>query len=118
MAPALPRNGGDIDDTAAAAFEHGTRRGLGTQKRASQIHAELQLPLFQRGREERLVEANAGVVDENVELLKARDGLLDQSLDLGRLTDIDVRGHRISAAGDVVSPDTSGAFDFFEGLWV
>ncbi len=89
-APAGDR--GVVDDRAAAARDHVAQRGAGAAEGAVEGDVEHARPLLVAHLEDRRLAAEAGVVDEHVELAVAVDDAVDQRLDL--LLDGDVAADR------------------------
>src|SRR5205085_1809479 len=97
LASPLSRDRGDVDNAPAALIDHGSCCRLAAQERPRQVHAQLQLPFLQRGGQQRLIEANARIVDQYVEPLELGQRLVDQPLDFGRLAYVDALSHGLPA---------------------
>src|SRR3954451_22892353 len=77
--PRLTDHRGDHDDSAAAALEHMCQRGLGEKERPGQIDSDDLVPFVFGHLGHRLVNRDAGVVDQDVQAAVLVDDLLDCS---------------------------------------
>src|SRR5262249_10440630 len=76
----LSREAADVDDEAAAAPAHVRQRGMACVEHAGEIRVDHFGPLFGRHRGDVGEDADARVVDQNVESAKARHGGVDGAL--------------------------------------
>ena len=79
---------GDHDDPAAAALEHVRQRGLGKKERPGQVDSDDLVPFVFGHVGHRLVDGDAGVVDQDVQAAVEVDDLLDRSSTVTRTRDI------------------------------
>ena len=73
----------DVDDESAACAGEVRKRGVARVEHAGQVRVDHLGPLFRRHVRHVGKDADAGIVDEDVEATEARDGCGDRPLDLG-----------------------------------
>ena len=68
----------DVDDVAGVLFLHDRQHGLHAMERAEEIHVEQRLRVGNLGLLERRAQADAGIVDEDVDAAKLGERLCDE----------------------------------------
>lgn len=79
---------GNIDNLATSLFAHKATDGSTSEKWTDKVGGEGEFPIFDGVIGEFFVDGNAGVVDEDVNLSKSGEGLLDEKFNIGFFADV------------------------------
>src|SRR5208337_1595162 len=95
--PDLPKNAGDVDDTAPSLLQHRANHSLDQHERSGEIGVDYFVPLRALHAYHQLITGNAGVVHENVNLTELSDHCLDSCLNLFFVAHVHFEHSRVSA---------------------